>query len=60
MGALRKNDKAYHESAISDMKGFHNTSFLLQAGSGDDNVHFLVSLIDPSFGMCKADNSMLQ
>lgn len=42
MGDSFKYSQSYEKSAITDMRAFHNTSFFLAAGSGDDNVHYLV------------------
>lgn len=42
MGNVRENAHGYAQSAVSKMDGFKNASFYLAAGTGDDNVHFLV------------------
>lgn len=43
MGDPATNAEGYARSAIRNMTGFHNASFFLAHGSGDDNVHYLNS-----------------
>lgn len=47
MGSPSNNAAGYAKSAVTQMDGFKNTSFYLAAGSGDDNVHFLVCSLSP-------------
>lgn len=42
MKTIELNEAGYNESAVHDQDGFHNLrgSYLIQHGTGDDNVHF--------------------
>ncbi|PGH14544.1 hypothetical protein AJ80_05864 [Polytolypa hystricis UAMH7299] len=54
MKTLELNEEGYKTSAVHDHKGFHNVKggFLIQHGTGDDNVHFqnAAALVDLLMG----------